>query len=83
MRKVFAFWSTRPDSKEIQKAILCGFGASKKDFIEKLMSEGHLPYKLADVWINMSPSRGHVPEISTEESLSYASVIGLGLPRAK
>src|SRR3989344_2799883 len=88
MRKVFVFWNARTDKsgkpeKKIEKVILCGLGASKTDFVEKLMSESEVPYALADVWLNMSPSRSHVAEIPFDESLGYASVIGLVLPRGR
>ena len=86
MRKVFAFWNARTDKsgkpgKKIEKIILCGLKGSKMDFVEKLMSENEAPYALADVWQNTSPSRNHVSEIPFEESLDYASAIGLVLPR--
>ena len=88
MHKVLAFWNARSDKsgqaeKKIEKIILCGFGASKRDFVEKLMSENEVPYALADVWQNMSASKSHVPNISFDESLEYASAIGLILPRNK
>ncbi len=83
MRKVLVFWNARSSEEKIEKIILCGFGASKKDFVEKLMSENEVPYTLADVWLNMSPSRSHVPEIPFDESLDYASAIGLVLSRER
>ena len=88
IRKVFVFWNARTDKsgkpeKKIEKVILCGLGGSKTDFVEKLMSESEISYALADVWLNMSPSRSHVAEIPFDESLDYASVIGLVLPRGK
>ncbi|MDZ4206108.1 MAG: hypothetical protein U1C12_02790, partial [Patescibacteria group bacterium] len=99
MRKVFAFWNARTDDplrqnsseasksgqpgKKIEKAILCGLGRSRLDFVKKLMSESEVPYALADVWSNMSSPRRHVSEMPFDESLDYASVIGLVLPRDK
>lgn len=88
MRKVFAFWNARADKpsrseKKIEKIILCGLKGSKMDFVEKLMGESEVPYALADVWLNTSPSRSHVSEIPFEESLDYASAIGLVLPHGR
>lgn len=99
MRKVFAFWNARIDDplrqssseasksgqpgKKIEKVILCGLGRSRADFVEKLMSESEVPYASADVWSNMSSSRKHVSEMSFDESIDYASAIGLVLPRDK
>lgn len=88
MRKVFDFWNTRTDKsgkseKKIEKVILCGPGGNNRDFVEKLISENEAPYALADVWLNMSSPRGHVPEMPVEESLDYASAIGLVLSRGR
>ncbi len=88
MHKVLAFWNARTDKsgqagKKVEKIILCGFGASKKDFVDKLMSGNEISYTLADVWQNMSASRSHVPQMSFDESLEYASTIGLILPRGR
>ena len=88
MRKVLTFWNTRTGKsgnpeRKIEKAILCGPGASKKDFVEKLMKDEDVPYALANVWINTSPARNHVPGVPFEESLGYASAIGLVLSRSK
>jgi len=90
MRKVLAFWNVRSEvnsksgesENKIEKAILCGTGGNKKDFVEKFMSEGDVEYSPADVWLNMS-SRGHVPEIPLDESLDYASAIGLVLSHTR
>ena len=84
MRKVLTFWNARTSKsgnpeKKIEKAVLCGLGANRKDFVEKLMNDEDIPYALADVWINTSPARNHVPEVPFEESLDYASAIGLVL----
>ncbi|MDO8728921.1 MAG: pilus assembly protein PilM [bacterium] len=85
MHKIFTFWNARTNKsgqpeKKIEKVILCGLGGNKVDFVEKLMSESEVPYMLADVWQNLSSSKSQTPEISFEESLSYAAVIGLVLP---
>lgn len=85
MRKVLIFWSTRTDKlgksgQKIEKIVLCGLGASSKDFVDKLMSESDIPYVLADVWLNTSSK---VPEMLFNESLDYASAIGLVLPSEK
>ena len=88
MRKVLAFWDVRIDKlgrpeNKIEEAILCGSGGNKKDFVEKFMSESNVKYSLADVWLNMSSRRGGVPEIPFDESLDYASAIGLVLSHGK
>ncbi|MFZ2484548.1 MAG: pilus assembly protein PilM [Minisyncoccia bacterium] len=87
MRKVLAFWNARTDpsnlERKIGKVILCGQGANKSDFVEKLMDGGGVKFALADVWLNITPSRNHVPAIPFEKSLEYASAIGLVLPNKR
>jgi Tfp pilus assembly PilM family ATPase len=85
MRKVLAFWNARTNKsgqleKKIEKIILCGPGASKKDFVRKLMEEIEVKYVLADVWLNTSASRDYAPNMPFDESLEYASAVGLVLP---
>ena len=86
MRKVIAFWSSRTDKsgnleKKIEKIILCGPGGSNKNFVLKLMSESEVPYSLANVCLNMSSSHSPASGLPPKESLEYASVLGLALPR--
>lgn len=88
MKKVLAFWNARTDKlgkpeKKIEKIILCGSGADKKDFVKKLMGESELKYVLADVWLNTSPFRDYVPDMPFEESLDFAPAIGLVLPASR
>src|SRR3989338_1592128 len=88
MRKVLAFWNARNSKSggpgtQIEKIILCGPGASKKDFVDKIMSEVDAKYMLADVWRNTSPSRDYAPNMPFDESLDYASAVGLVLPKHK
>src|SRR3989344_5459887 len=83
MRKVLAFWNARTDpssERKIEKVFLCGPGAGKEDFVRKLMDGSDVRYVIGDVWLNTSPSRSHIPKITFDESLDYASAIGLVLP---
>ena len=86
MHKVFSFWNTRTDKlskleNKIQKVTLCGLGANNKDFVDKLMTGVEVKYEFANVWLNTSSSRSRIPEMSFNESLDYASAIGLVLSR--
>jgi len=88
MHKVFSFWNTRTDKlskleNKIEKVTLCGLGANNQDFVERLMSGVEVKYEFANVWLNTSSSRSRIPEISFNESLDYASAIGLVLSRYK
>lgn len=87
MRKVLAFWDIRNNKsgkpeRKIEKAILCGPGGSKDEFIKKFMSESNIEYSPADIWLNMSPKH-HIEKMSFEESLEYTTAIGSVLPRGK
>ena len=68
---------------KIEKVTLCGLGANNQDFVERLMSGVEVKYEFANVWLNTSSSRSRIPEISFNESLDYASAIGLVLSRYK
>lgn len=87
IRKVLAFWNVHTDNSgkrenKIEQIVICGPGARKKDFIEKLMSEIEIPYSLVDIWLNLS-SRHHFPKMTFDESVSYISVVGSVLPHEK
>jgi len=84
MRKVLAFWNVHADNtgkseNKIEKIVLCGPGARKKDFVEKLMSESEIEYSLVDIWLNLS-SRHHFSKMTFDESISYISAVGSVLP---
>lgn len=87
MRKVLAFWDVRTDKlgkgTKIEKIVLCGSGASDEDFVKKFMEEINIEYLLADIWINTSSSRESTPGIPFNESLDYASALGLVLSKNK
>jgi hypothetical protein len=87
IERVLVFWNARIDignaKQKVEKILLCGLVASKKDFIEKLMSESKIEYSLADVWVNALAHPIHMTEKEHDESLYYASAIGLVLPRNK
>jgi hypothetical protein len=85
MRKIFSYWNNRPDdgfsSGEIKRVIVCGAEASQEDFVRELMEEVEAEWRLADVWVNAFSIKNGLPEISFEESLGFATAIGLALPR--
>jgi len=85
MHKVITFWESRADKsgkleKKIEKIMVSGIGAGRKEFVEQLMNEVSIEYMLADIWVNVSFPRNQVPEMPFDESLDYASAIGLVLP---
>lgn len=85
MRKVMEFWNDRTEplggeARKIEKVIICGIGADNEDFVAKLVDGLETERGLADVWTNMSRS-GAAEDMKLEESIDYASAIGLVLPR--
>lgn len=85
IRKVFAFWNTRLDSKgipqdKIEKIILTGIGATEEEFISKIMSDLDVGYAVANVWENAFSIEENLPEVPFNESLTYGAAIGVALP---
>ena len=80
--KVIDFWNGRTDEAGrregvVQKITFCGAGSNQPDLIKKIMENINLPYSIADVWANLSSQNRGI--ITTDESLDYASSIGLVL----
>jgi len=67
------------DSREINHIILCGGDANLSGLASYLETSMNIKVVNADTWINISLLKGSVPSISFEESLSYATVLGLAL----
>lgn len=65
-----------PDGKKIEKIILCGGGANLKGLNGYLSKELEVPVVLGNPWINI-PSLSQNPPLSKEDSLSFATAIGL------
>jgi type IV pilus assembly protein PilM len=66
-------------SKKIEKIVLCGGDANLKGFPEYLSRELHLEVELGNPWINITDFKYYIPEIEFEDSLMYATAIGLAL----
>ncbi len=69
-----------PNHKGVRKIFLCGGGANMKGICEFLSRELKIPVELGNPWINILPEpKKEIPEIPFEESLRYATVLGLAL----
>lgn len=80
------YWSKYQDESgknrpPIQKVYLCGGDSNLAGFIEYLAAGLPVPIKLANVMINVNTLDNYVPEISFNDSLRYATAIGLALRR--
>lgn len=77
MRKVLSFWNVHGGSPlgskmPIKRAVICGTGATRTDFVQKLMEESDVEYTIANVQTRPFDS-----------SPDYAAVIGLVTPNDK
>jgi len=85
IRKVFGFWNTRLDSRgiperKIERVIFTGVGANQEEFILKLMNDVDVDYAVANVWENAFDIEQNLPEVSFNDSLSFAAAVGVALP---
>lgn len=80
----FLYWHTHRNEKnknrpQIEKIILCGDGSNLMGFSEYLSASMKIKVELANVWTNILDIKKHIPEMSFEESLSFATALGLAL----
>ena len=83
-----SYWETHTDESGkkrtgIQKIYLCGGDSNLAGFAEYLASGLSVPVELANTLINVNTLAEYVPEISFDNSLRYATAIGLALRRSK
>jgi len=68
-----------PFHKPVTRAVLIGGNASLRGFTEYLESTLRIPVELGDVFANLAGRDAWLPDIDYDESLAYATVIGLAL----
>jgi Tfp pilus assembly PilM family ATPase len=84
IKKLYMYWHTlkqnagRPE-KKIKKIIVCGDNF-KDDIILYLSTKNQTPTVVGNVWTNAFDVNENIPEISFNDSLRYATAIGLALP---
>jgi phosphoribosylformylglycinamidine synthase len=67
-------------NKGVEKIIISGKGATIKGLTYFVASELKIPVEVANPWINILPKKFNLlPPITHEESLAYATVLGLAL----
>ena len=64
---------------EVAKLYLCGGESNLIGLGEYLAYDLKLPVVLANPWVNIASFEDYVPEITYNESLSYATALGLAL----
>lgn len=80
----FLYWHTHKNERNkdrpmIEKIILCGGGSNLIGLSEYISVNMKTQVELANVWTNILDIKKNIPEISFEESLSFAPAIGLAL----
>ena len=68
------------ESKELAEVLLCGSRANSKDLQDLLSRELAIKVSLGNPWVNILPEPiKEIPELSFEDSLGYATALGLAL----
>lgn len=86
IERVHAYWLSHIDSiggdpTSAFKVILAGRDTSIIGFREYMALSLKMPVELANVWSNVFSFENDIPPIEYLESLNYATVIGLALPK--
>lgn len=80
LNKQNAYWETHNTNHEqINHIILCGGDANLAGLSDYLELSMKIKVENANVWVNILKKEDTIPEMSFEESLSYATVLGLAL----
>jgi type IV pilus assembly protein PilM len=85
IERVIVYWQTHHavssdiSKKDIVGIILAGGDSNMPGLAEYLAHELKKPVESANVWSNAFPFSDYIPEISKNESLSYATAVGLAL----
>lgn len=82
INKVVTYWNThgkKDGMPEITNIVLVGTDMVMPDAIKYLNASLKIPVAVANVWVNVFSLDVHVPEMSREESLNYAALIGVSL----
>lgn len=82
----YAYWGAHEDDygksrPPVEKIYLCGGDSNLAGFIDYLAAGLPVPVGLANVMVNVNSLEHYVPEISFNDSLRYATAIGLALRR--
>ncbi len=82
--KHFLYWHTHKDEEgkdrpPIKKVILCGGDSNLIGLSEYFSVSMKTSAEVANVWINIEDTGKYIPEISLEQSLTFAAALGLAL----
>ncbi len=82
------YWQEHTDDygkkrHSIEKIYLCGGDSNLAGFVSYLASGLAVPVELANTMVNVNTLDEYIPEISFNDSLRYATALGLSLRRSK
>src|SRR3989338_45854 len=82
--KHFIYWNTHKEEggiehHSVRKIILCGGTYNLPGLTDYLSASMQMPVELANVWSNVTDFSKYIPPINREESVAYATAIGLAL----
>lgn len=88
INKLIEYWKSHKErytenKTDVEKVILCGKEAALPGLVEYVEASLGVRVELANVWMNVASLDKYIPPISKEDSLSYATVIGLALAQYK
>lgn len=84
----FIYWHTHPDENgkqrpPIEEIVLVGGDSNLAGLSDYLSTSLHVKVSVGDIWTNVNLPKIDVPEISRNDSLGYATAIGLALYEEK
>lgn len=83
LNKQYQYWKNHENygisHDEISRIILCGGDANLTGLSDYLEASMKIKVEHANAWVNISDMKLSVPSMSFEESLGYATVLGLAL----
>lgn len=82
--KHFIYWHTHKDEEgknrpPIKKVILCGGDSNMIGLSEYFSVSMKTSVEMANVWTNITETEKYIPDISFDQSLAFATVLGLAL----
>lgn len=84
IEKHFIYWNTHKDEEgkerpPIKKVILCGGDSNLIGLSEYFSVSMKIKVEVGNVWVNMVETEKDIPEIDFNQSLAFATTIGLAL----
>jgi len=83
LNKQYSYWETHNTEnnkhEQISRIILCGGDANLAGLSDYMELSMKIKVENANVWVNILEKENSIPEMPFDESLSYATILGLSL----